>query len=147
MSLYFTVTKRRIIFLILIMLLIAITVAEFLNVGNYKFNASTAKARLEFAERVGCEIKDKNNFTIRTVNIPQEFSQTYTDYNMLQRSQGFDLTPYKGCKVKIYTYHSVKYKGCENEVQLNLLVYRNRIIGGDISEISLNGKMFPLTTE
>ena len=60
MSLYFTVTKRRIIFLILIMLLIAITVAEFLNVGNYRFNASTAKARLEFAERVGCEIKDKN---------------------------------------------------------------------------------------
>lgn len=28
--------------------------------------------------------------------IPKHWNNTYTDYNELQRSQGFDLTPYKG---------------------------------------------------
>ena len=41
----------------------------------------------------------------KEVQIPQEFNDTYTDYNEIQKTQGFDLEKYKGQTVTVYTYN------------------------------------------
>lgn len=147
MSLYFTLTRRKICFISLTFIIICMVSAEFFHIYAYEIDGSSAKARADFAKEIGCDINDKENYSSRTITIPQEFSKLYDGYNKLQLEAGFDLSSYKGCKVLVYTYPSVKYDGLNGETQLNLLVYRGRVIGGDISETSIGGKMLPLYFE
>ena len=56
--------------------------------------------RQEFISSLGWET-DKEYDTCRIVIIPQEFDEVYTNYNDLQKQQGFDLEPYKGKTVEI----------------------------------------------
>ena len=74
------------------------------------------------------------------VTIPAEFGEVYENYNRLQLSQGFDLTPYKGKTAVRYTYTITNYPEQE-DMQAHLLVCENRIIGGDISSPRLDGFM------
>ena len=74
------------------------------------------------------------------VAIPAEFGQVYENYNRLQQSQGFDLTPYKGKTATRYTYTITNFPEQE-DMQAHLLVYENRIIGGDLSSPRLDGFM------
>jgi hypothetical protein len=43
------------------------------------------------------------------VTIPDVFNDVYNNYNDIQKSQGFDLTMYKGEKVSRYTYRVLNY--------------------------------------
>ena len=61
------------------------------------------------------------------------------EYNNLQKMQGLDLSKYKRKNVTRYTYKIKNYDGYEGTVYANLLVYRNRIIGGDICSADVNG--------
>jgi hypothetical protein len=78
------------------------------------------------------------------VMIPEEFSDVYKNYNELQEEQGLDLTKYKGKKVMRYTFEIVNYPSGEQNVQATLLVYKNRLIGGDICSARLDGFMHSL---
>ena len=71
--------------------------------------------------------------------IPEEFDQTYEDYLALQESQGFDLTQYRGERVKRYTYEILNYPTGEAGVQADLLLYRNTVIGGDVLSAEIDG--------
>lgn len=64
--------------------------------------------------------------------IPETFDDSYADYLALQSEQGFDLTRYCGKRVKRYTYEITNYPADGTSVQAALLVYKNRIIGGQI---------------
>lgn len=76
----------------------------------------------------------------KEVQIPQEFNDTYTDYNEIQKTQGFDLEKYKGQTVTVYTYNITNYAGYENRdcVYANLLVYGGVLIGGDVCSTSVS---------
>lgn len=63
--------------------------------------------------------------------VPEEFDESYADYLALQEEQGFDLNQYRGRRVKRYTYQLTNYPGRE-DMTASLLVYKNRIIGGQI---------------
>lgn len=64
--------------------------------------------------------------------IPDQFDDTYAEYLALQESQGFDLSRYRGKRVKRYTYEITNYPTGETGIQAALLVYKNTVIGGEI---------------
>ena len=76
---------------------------------------------------------------IKTVTIPSEFDKIFAAYNELQKEQGLNLTKYKGKDVTRYTFAVTNYKSYEGTVYANVLVYRNRVIAGDICSADVNG--------
>lgn len=71
--------------------------------------------------------------------IPEEMDESYDEYLALQHEQGFDLTKYSGKRVKRYTYQVTNYPTGEQDVQANLLVYRHRLVGGEVLSPRLDG--------
>ena len=63
----------------------------------------------------------------------------YENYNQVQKAQGCDLSKYGGKKCKRYTYVVKNYPDHPENVRANLLVYKNKLIGGDICSLELDG--------
>ena len=75
------------------------------------------------------------------VRIPDASSQVFDRYNALQKSQGYDLGEYAGKKVMRYVYRINNYPGATEPVYATVLVYKNRIIGGDVTDTAVKGKI------
>ena len=78
--------------------------------------------------------------------IPRQFDDSYTEYLKLQEDQGFDLTRYCGKRIKRYTYQLTNYPSQDEPMQIALLIYKNKVIGGQIQSASggiLHGLAFP----
>lgn len=75
----------------------------------------------------------------KTVTIPSEFDKIFAAYNELQKSQGLNLSKYRGKDVTRYTFAIKNYEGYEGTVYANVLVYRNRVVGGDICSADVSG--------
>ena len=73
------------------------------------------------------------------MTIPGEFDKVFATYNEMQKEQGLNLSKYKGKDVTRYTFAVTNYEGYEGKVLANVLVYRNRVIGGDICSADLSG--------
>ena len=71
--------------------------------------------------------------------IPGEMDDSYSEYLSLQQEQGFDLTKYAGKRVKRYTYEVLNYPSGQTGVQVNLLLYRNTVVGGEVLSPGLEG--------
>lgn len=84
-------------------------------------------------------VVDAGSAETREVTIPREFDKVFAGYNELQKSQGLDLSKYKKKTVTRYTFVITDYEGYEGTVYANVLVYRNRVIGGDICSADVNG--------
>lgn len=139
---YITLTRRRMLCLLLTVVLGGLIVCVFLKVSADGIDGSTDAARRGFADSLGCTVGSASE---KEIIIPAEFSDVYIKYNDIQKAAGFDLSSYKGCRVKLYTFSGVTYPGCREETQLNLIVYHGKIIGGDISQTAIDGEMLPLT--
>lgn len=94
--------------------------------------------RIEFLGQFGWQVKP-DAVDSREVTIPSEFDKIFTGYNEIQKRQGLDLSDYKKKKVMRYTYEITNYDGADGVVYANLLVYRNRVIGGDICSADVKG--------
>lgn len=103
-------------------------------------DASTNDGRLVFLKNYGWEV-DSSPVEVVEVIIPQTFNSVYSNYNSIQKLQGFDLTKFKGDRVKRWTYNVKNYPGGVQNVRANLLVYNNKVVGGDVSSVALNGFM------
>ena len=68
---------------------------------------------------------------VREVRIPDETDAALEEYNALQESSGRSLVPYRGKRVRLYTYNVTKPSG--ETVTANLYVYRDRLIAGDVA--------------
>ena len=73
------------------------------------------------------------------MKIPTEQTPVYSRYNDLQKSQGYDLTEYAGKTVMRYVYEVNNFPDAQQPVYATLLVYKNRIIGGDITNTAAQG--------
>ena len=73
------------------------------------------------------------------VTIPKETSEVFDRYNALQKSQGYDLSAYAGKTVMRYVYRINNYPGATEPVYATLLIYKNQIIGGDITDTAAKG--------
>ncbi len=98
--------------------------------------------RIKLLKGLGWEV-DVNSETQRDVIIPEEFDETYKNYNALQKSDGFNLEKYKGKKVKLYTYTVTNHK--DGKALATIIVYKNRIIAGDVSLAVADGEQISLT--
>lgn len=110
--------------------------------------AATSDERISFLSQFGWEI-DEEPVEVREVIIPSEFDETYTQYNEIQKAQGFDLSIYAGMRVKRWTYSVMNYKGYENQscIRANVLVYEGLVIGGDVCSVELDGFMHGFSSQ
>ncbi len=99
---------------------------------------SSNDARVRFLNDMGWEVSTSPTESGQ-VRIPQEQSEIYQRYNALQKSQGYDLSQYAGKTVMRYVYKINNFPGATEPVYATLLVYKNQIIGGDITNTSAKG--------
>jgi len=88
---------------------------------------------------MGYDDVSETPYEVVEFTIPEEFNNVWNNYNNLQKEKGYDLVPYKGKQCKRYTYLIPS----EN-ARANILVTDGKIIGGDISSITLDGIMIPI---
>ena len=77
------------------------------------------------------------------IKIPSGSSEVFDRYNALQKSQGFDLSKFGGKVVMRYVYQIKNYPGATDPVYATLLIYKDQIIGGDITDTSARGVVRP----
>ena len=82
---------------------------------------------------------DGGNPESAQVTIPAEFDKVFAAYNEIQRAQGLDLSKYKKKELTRYTFEVTNYEGYEGKVLANVLVYRNKVVGGDICSADVSG--------
>ena len=97
-------------------------------------------ARVEFLKSFGWEVAS-SPVESNQVRIPAETSPVYERYNALQKSQGFDLTPYAGKNVMRFVYKITNYPDATEPVYATVLIYKNRVIGGDITDTAAGGNI------
>ena len=73
------------------------------------------------------------------VRIPETSGDVFRRYNELQKSQGYDLSQYAGKTVMRYVYEIKNYPGATDPVYATMLIYKDQVIGGDITDTSANG--------
>lgn len=95
-------------------------------------------ARVEFLKGFGWDVAASPTESGQ-VRIPETPSDVYDRYNALQKSQGYDLSQYAGKTVMRYVYKIQNYPGATDPVYATVLVYKNQIIGGDITDSSAKG--------
>ena len=99
--------------------------------------------RVDFLTSLGWQV-GSDAVEAADVVIPLEFDRVYQNYNQIQQEQGFDLTQYAGHRVKRYSYEVFNHPTGEEFVRANLLVYKGRLIGGDVCSLQLDGFMHGL---
>lgn len=104
---------------------------------NYE-KIKTNEDRIEFLKQFGWTVSGAP-LEEKEVTIPSEFDKIFLGYNEIQKRQGLDLAKYKKKDVMRYTYEVTNYGNTEGKVYANLLVYRNRVIGGDICSADVGG--------
>lgn len=97
-------------------------------------------ARVKFLEGFGWQVAAAP-VESGQVKIPAEANEVFDRYAKLQKNQGYDLSPYAGKTVMRYVYQITNYPGSSDPVYGTLLVHKNQIIGGDITDTSPQGKI------
>ena len=93
---------------------------------------------VDFLTQFGWEVNATPN-EAKKVTIPTEFDKIFSAYNEIQKEQGLNLSKFKGKEVTRYTFTVTNYEGFDGTVWANVLVYRNRVIGGDICSADVTG--------
>ncbi|MBR5870646.1 MAG: DUF4830 domain-containing protein [Clostridia bacterium] len=101
-------------------------------------NIGSSEARRAFLAGFGWEI-DEAAAEEEAVVIPARFDAVYEDYNAIQKAQGLNLERYRGKTVMRYTYPVENYPDYDGTVYATLLVYKDRVIGGDVCSAALDG--------
>ncbi|MBS5666137.1 MAG: DUF4830 domain-containing protein [Firmicutes bacterium] len=102
--------------------------------------ASSNDGRVKFLTDLGWDVTTSPTDSSQ-VRIPAASSDVFERYNALQKSQGYDLGQYAGKKVMRYVYKINNYPGATEPVYATLLVYKNQIIGGDVTDTAAQGKI------
>ena len=109
-------------------------VNESANFDKIKTNEDRVNFLSQFGWTVNAEPIEEAQITI-----PAEFDKVFTGYNEIQKSEGLDLSKYKKKDMMRYTYEVTNYPNYDGRVFANVLVYRNKVVGGDICSAELDG--------
>ena len=102
--------------------------------------ADTNDARVKFLTDLGWDVT-ASPAEAGEVRIPKGPDEVFDRYNELQKSQGYDLSKYAGKKAMRYVYQINNYPNAKEPVYATVLVYKNKIIGGDITDTTPGGKI------
>lgn len=111
--------------------------------SSVNLKGADAQQRIAFLSQFGWNVKE-DPIEVEEVVIPENFDEVYEKYNQIQKEQELDLTPYKGMRVKRWTYEILNYPGYKSDsgcIRANLLVYNGLVVGGDICSAELGGFM------
>lgn len=95
-------------------------------------------SRVKFLEDFGWDVSASPTESGQ-VRIPEEQTEVFSRYNALQKSQGYDLSRFAGKTVMRYVYKVNNFPGATDPVYATVLVYKNEIIGGDITNTAAKG--------
>ena len=123
----------------------ALIVALIMLLGDGKDATQTAAlssndGRVKFLTDFGWDVTTSPKESSQ-VKIPSEESEAFRRYNALQKSQGYDLSKFAGKNVMRYVYQLNNFPGATDPVYATLLVYKNEIIGGDVTQSGAKGKI------
>ncbi len=138
MNFFITLKKRHLAVILAVIIIAFLILGQFVSAKANNIDGSTNAKRIEYIKGLGIE-PDDTNVSSKQITIPQSFSEVYKEYNRLQKKAGFDLNRYKGEPATVYNYGI-----CGSDRELHLIVYKNKIIGGDIADINVGGEMLPL---
>ena len=99
---------------------------------------SNNDGRVKFLTNLGWQVS-ASPVESSQVKIPSGQTEIYERYNALQKSQGYDLSQYAGKTVMRYVYKINNYPGATEPVYATLLIYKNQVIGGDITDTAAKG--------
>ena len=101
-------------------------------------DVETNEDRIKFLEQFGYTVSSEPIESVE-LTLPDDFDRVFSGYNELQKAQGLDLGKYKGKTVTRYTYEVTNYPDAGGSVWANLIVRKDRVIGGDICSSTPNG--------
>ena len=101
---------------------------ETVSFSSVKTDEHRLKLLTDLGWKTTGEVVEEESFTL-----PETFDRVLLGYNEIQKDQGLDLTRYRKKKVTRYTYEITNYPDYEVRVYANLIVWRGRVIAGDIS--------------
>lgn len=136
------------IFFILAGIAVAI-IGLILLLGGGKDTVTTASVtsnddRVQFLSNYGWEITTSPVESCQ-VRIPADSSEVFDRYNTLQKSMGYDLSDYAGTTVMRYVYEVKNYPGATEPVYATLLISKNQVIGGDVTDTAAKGAIRSFT--
>ena len=140
------VDKKKL--LLIILAVAALTLSVILLMGDSTTDAAATGApamssndgRVKFLTDFGWEVTTSPEESSQ-VKIPEETSEVFDRYNALQKSQGYDLSAYAGKNVMRYVYKINNYPGATEPVYATLLIHKNQVIGGDITDTAAKGRI------
>ena len=112
--------------------------SETLASGAIRPAVKTPQLRKDYLEKLGWQVGEEQSMQVR---IPKDGGEVFTRYNELQKSQGFDLTKFAGKTVQRCIFDVQNFPGASAPVRATLLLYRGRLIGGDLTDTSPGGKI------
>ncbi len=129
--------------IVIVLAIIAVIFAVTGSLSNKREPEMTNESqRQEFMSSLGWKVSESYE-QCKVIVIPENFNEVYTNYNKLQKEQGFNLEKYKGKTVENYTYTVYNYKGYEDKecIKCNLLICDGKLIGGDVCSTEVGGFM------
>ena len=130
-----------------------VVIALILLLGGGNSSAPTAApsvagndGRVEFLKNIGWEVS-ASPVESGQVRIPKEQNEVFSRYNALQKSAGYDLSQYAEKTVMRYVYKVNNFPGATEPVYATLLIYKDQVIGGDVTNTAANGSMHALTKQ
>ena len=109
-------------------------------------NVKSNEDRIRFLSQFGWQV-DEAPLQETTVTIPAEFDKVFLAYNNIQQQQGLDLGAYQKKTVSRYTYTVTNYPDYVGKVYANVLIYRGRVIGGDVCAADVSGFIHGFTKD
>lgn len=104
---------------------------------------TTNEARIAYLGDWGWEVEPEPVETLQFL-LPETLDEPYLSYNVLQKSQGFDLAECCGKQVSRYTYAVTNYPQRQEGVQVNLYVCEGMPVAGDVCCSGESGFRNPL---
>ncbi len=101
-------------------------------------SVATNDGRVQFLKDFGWEVA-ASPVESGQVRIPDTSTEVFDRYNALQKSQGYDLSQSAGKTVMRYVYKITNYPGATDPVYATLLIDKDQVIGGDITNTAAKG--------
>lgn len=92
---------------------------------------ATNDDRVAYLEAMGWQVEPEAVETLQFL-LPDPLTDTYLQYNALQKEQGFDLSAFCGQPITRYTYTVTNYPERPRGVQLNLYLCGDQPVAGDV---------------
>ena len=148
MNIYtFKLTKKHLVTAVLIttaliaLLILAIPGEETAETAA-SVTIKTPQDCVQFLSQMGYQL-DAASCRSKKVQIPKTFDAVYETYNQMQKECGFDLSKYAGKKADLSTWSVTNWPDGE-DVLVDVLVYKEKVIGGAVYTASVEGFMYGL---